>query len=59
MIDCAEIEYSIVLDHARVRRLAPRVESSIIGPGASVTHDFYMPRAVRLSIGEGAQVSLA
>jgi glucose-1-phosphate thymidylyltransferase len=59
LIDCAEIEYSIVLDQAQIRRLASRVESSIIGPGARVTHDFYMPRAVRLSIGEGAQVSLA
>jgi glucose-1-phosphate thymidylyltransferase len=58
VIDCAEIEHSIVLDHADIRNLAPRIESSIIGPGARVAHDFEMPRAVRLSIGEGAHVSL-
>jgi glucose-1-phosphate thymidylyltransferase len=54
-----EIEHSIVLDGAQMRFLAPRVEGSLIGPRARVTRDFYMPRAVRLSIGEGARVSLA
>jgi glucose-1-phosphate thymidylyltransferase len=58
VIDCAEVEHSIVLDHAEIRNLAPRIESSIIGPGARVAHDFELPRAVRLSIGEGAHVSL-
>ena len=54
-----EIEHSIVLDGARMRFLASRVEGSLIGPRAQVTRDFDMPRAVRLAIGEGAQVSLA
>jgi glucose-1-phosphate thymidylyltransferase len=54
-----EIEHSIVLDGAQMRFLASRVEGSLIGPRARVTRDFYMPRALRLSIGEGAQVSLA
>jgi glucose-1-phosphate thymidylyltransferase len=59
VIDCAEIEHSIVLDRAQIRYLTSRVESSIVGPGASVTHDFRVPRAIRLSIGEGAQISLS
>jgi glucose-1-phosphate thymidylyltransferase len=59
VVDCAEIEHSIVLDGAQLLCLPSRVESSIIGPGARVTHDFRMPRAARLSIGGGAQVSLA
>ena len=58
-IDCVEIEHSIVLDRAQIRFLSSRVEGSLVGPGARVTRGFHMPRAVRLSIGEGAQVSLA
>ena len=58
-IDCVEIEYSIVLDHARIRFLQSRVAASLVGPRAHVTCDFQMPRALRLSIGEGALVSLA
>jgi glucose-1-phosphate thymidylyltransferase len=57
-IDSVEIEHSIVLDRARIRFLASRIEGSLVGPGANVTRDFHMPRALRLSIGEGAQVSL-
>jgi glucose-1-phosphate thymidylyltransferase len=59
VIDCAEIEHSIVLDQAQLRSLPSRIESSVVGPGARVTHEFNLPRAVRLSLGEGAQVSLA
>jgi glucose-1-phosphate thymidylyltransferase len=58
-LEAIEIEHSIVLDGAQMRFLASRVEGSLIGPRARVTRDFYMPRALRLSIGEGAQVSLA
>jgi glucose-1-phosphate thymidylyltransferase len=57
VIDCAEIEHSIVLDQAQIRCLDTRLESSIIGPGARVTRDFRVPRAMRLSLGEGAEVS--
>jgi glucose-1-phosphate thymidylyltransferase len=58
-IDCVEIEHSIVFDRARIQFVASRVEGSLVGPAAHVTRDFNMPRAVRLAIGEGAQVSLA
>jgi glucose-1-phosphate thymidylyltransferase len=59
VIDCAEIEHSIVLEQAQLRSLPSRIESSIIGPGARVTHEFNRPRAVPHSLGEGARVSLA
>jgi glucose-1-phosphate thymidylyltransferase len=59
VVDCAEIEHSIVLDDARIERVPSRVESSIIGPGARLTHDFRVPRALRVAVGAGAQVSLA
>jgi glucose-1-phosphate thymidylyltransferase len=58
-IDCVEIEHSIVFDRARLRFLDSRIEGSLIGPGARVSREFSMPRAVRLAIGEGAKVSLA
>jgi glucose-1-phosphate thymidylyltransferase len=58
-LDCIEIEHSIVLDRAQIRYLGSRIEGSLIGRGALVTRDFQMPRALRLSIGEGARVSLA
>jgi glucose-1-phosphate thymidylyltransferase len=58
-LDCVEIEHSIVLDRAQVRYLPSRIEGSLIGPGARVSRDFQMPRALRLSIGEGSQVSIA
>jgi glucose-1-phosphate thymidylyltransferase len=55
-LDCIEIEHSIVLDGAQVRYLEARVEGSVIGPGARVSRDFRMPRALRLSVGEGSHV---
>jgi glucose-1-phosphate thymidylyltransferase len=58
-LDCVEIEHSIVLDNAELRFLASRIEGSLIGPGASVSRDFRFPRALRLFIGEGANVALA
>jgi glucose-1-phosphate thymidylyltransferase len=58
-IDCAEIENSIVLERARIRFFDARIDGSVVGPGAYVTRDFHTPRAVRLSIGEGARVALA
>ena len=58
-LDCVEIEHSIVLENAQVRYLEARVEGSVIGPGARVSRDFRMPRALRLSVGEGSHVSFS
>jgi glucose-1-phosphate thymidylyltransferase len=58
-LDCVEIEHSIVFDRVQIRFLDSRVEGSVVGPGARVTRDFRVPRALRLSIGKDAQVSLA
>ena len=58
-LDCVEIEHSIVLDGAQIRYLEARVEGSVIGPGARVSRDFRMPRALRLSVGEGSHVSFS
>ncbi|HEY4093915.1 MAG TPA: sugar phosphate nucleotidyltransferase [Baekduia sp.] len=58
-IEGSEIEHSIVLPEAQIRFLGTRIESSVIGRGARVGRAFRLPAAVRLSIGDGAEVTLA
>jgi glucose-1-phosphate thymidylyltransferase len=59
VVEGAEIEYSIVMDGARISYLGGRLESSVIGAGAEIFRDFRLPTAIRLEIGEGAEVALA
>jgi glucose-1-phosphate thymidylyltransferase len=56
LIEGAEIENSIVLAGASVTHLTTRLEGSILGSGARVFKDFRLPRAMRLTIGQGAEV---
>lgn len=58
LIEGAEIENSIILAGASVAHLNTRVEGSIVGPGARVFRDFRLPRALRLNIGQGAEVGV-
>jgi glucose-1-phosphate thymidylyltransferase len=58
-IEGTEIEHSIVMDDARLLFVGSRLETSIIGRGASVVRRFAMPSAVRMSIGDGAHVALS
>jgi glucose-1-phosphate thymidylyltransferase len=57
-IDCAEIEHSVVLPGASISHLGGRLEASVIGPKSRVCQDFRLPRALRLTVGEGAEVCL-
>ena len=57
-IEGAEIEHSVVLPGASITHLAGRLEASVIGPKSRVFRDFRLPRALRLTIGEGAEVCL-
>jgi glucose-1-phosphate thymidylyltransferase len=59
VIEGAEIEHSVVLSGASIRHLGGRLEASVVGPHAKVFRDFRLPRALRLRVGEGAEVSLA
>jgi glucose-1-phosphate thymidylyltransferase len=59
VVEGAEIEHSIVFPGARISYLGGRLEASVIGTGAKVFRDFRLPRALRLRVGEGAEVSLA
>jgi glucose-1-phosphate thymidylyltransferase len=57
-IEGAEIEHSVVLPGASITHLAGRLEASVIGQGSRVFRDFRLPRALRLTVGEGAEVCL-
>jgi glucose-1-phosphate thymidylyltransferase len=59
LIEGAEIEHSIILAGASITHLGGRLEASVVGPRARVFRDFRLPKAMRLNIGEGAEVSLA
>jgi glucose-1-phosphate thymidylyltransferase len=58
LIEGAEVEHSLVLPGASIRHLGGRLEASVIGPRSRVFRDFRLPRALRLTVGEGAEVSL-
>jgi glucose-1-phosphate thymidylyltransferase len=57
-IEGSQIEHSIVLDGASLMHLGTRLETSVIGRGARVSRSFGMPSAMRLSIGDGAEVAV-
>ena len=59
VIEAAEVEHSIVLAGAELRFLGTRLESSVIGEGARVTRGFDVPNALRMTVGDGADVQLA
>jgi glucose-1-phosphate thymidylyltransferase len=59
MIEGAEIEHSIVLAGATIRHPGRRLEASLVGEGATVARDFALPAALRLRVGERAEVRLA
>jgi glucose-1-phosphate thymidylyltransferase len=58
LIDGAEIEHSVVLPGASISHLGGRLEASVIGAKSRVFRDFRLPRALRLTVGEGAEVCL-
>jgi glucose-1-phosphate thymidylyltransferase len=59
VIEGAEIEHSIVLPEAQVSFVGTRIESSVIGRRARVDRAFRLPAALRLSLGDGAEVTFA
>jgi len=58
VVEGAEIEHSVILPGASIRHLGGRLEASVVGPKARVFRDFRLPKALRLNVGEGAEVSL-
>ncbi|HEV7750731.1 MAG TPA: NDP-sugar synthase [Baekduia sp.] len=58
-IEGAAIEYSIVLPGAQLSFPGSRLEESVIGRGARVRRVFELPSALRVAIGEGAEIVLS
>jgi glucose-1-phosphate thymidylyltransferase len=59
LVEGSEVEHSIILAGASISHLGGRLEASVVGPRARVFRDFRLPKALRLNVGEGAQVTLA
>jgi glucose-1-phosphate thymidylyltransferase len=59
VVDGAQVEHSIVLEGAQLSHIGTRIEGSVIGRGARVTRSFALPTAMRLSVGDGAEVTLS
>jgi glucose-1-phosphate thymidylyltransferase len=58
VIDNAEIERSIILEHCHIINLPARVQDSLIGRRSVVTHSSAKPRAYKLTLGDYSQVGL-
>jgi glucose-1-phosphate thymidylyltransferase len=58
LVEAAEIEHSIVLPEAQLRFVGHRLESSVIGRGARIVRGFSLPSAMRVSLGDAAEVVL-
>jgi glucose-1-phosphate thymidylyltransferase len=58
VIEDAETEDCVVCSGATVRELRARLQDSVIGPSAVVTQESRGPRALRLTVGEDARISL-
>jgi glucose-1-phosphate thymidylyltransferase len=58
VVEGSEIEHSIVLPDAQLRFIGTRLESSVIGRGARIVRGFALPAAMRVSLGDGAEVIL-
>lgn len=57
-IEGADIERSIISSGASVLHFGRRLTASVVGCDARVYHDFSLPRALRLRVGDAAQVGL-
>ena len=56
-IEGTEIERSIISEGASVLHVGRRLVTSVVGRNARVFRDFALPRALRLRVGEGNEVS--
>jgi glucose-1-phosphate thymidylyltransferase len=59
VIENCEILGSIIGPGARLSHIGGRIEGSTIGCDANIFRDFRLPRAMRLHVGEGVEISLS
>jgi glucose-1-phosphate thymidylyltransferase len=58
VIEDAEVEHSILLAGSSVRRLAGRMESSLLGRNVTVARDTRQPRAYRFMVGDNSEIGI-
>ena len=58
VIENAEVEHSIILQGASIKHLGGRLEASVVGAEARIFRDFRLPRALRLNVGNRAEVAV-
>jgi glucose-1-phosphate thymidylyltransferase len=57
-IECAEVEYSIVLEGSSIQNLEGRIEASLVGKNVAITRSPAMPRAYRFVVGDNAEIEI-
>lgn len=57
-LEGAEVERSIILAGASIMHVGGRLVASVVGRDARVARDFSLPRAMRLTVGDGGEVVL-
>jgi len=58
LIECSEIEHSIVLEHSRILHIDRRIEDSLIGRNVEITRSPLKPRAYKMMLGDNSRVGL-
>jgi glucose-1-phosphate thymidylyltransferase len=58
LIEQAEVEHSILLEHSSVRGLNGRMESSLLGRNVAISRDSRQPRAYRFMVGDNSEISI-
>jgi len=58
-VEGSQIEHSIVLRDAELLFVGSRLESSVVGRSARIARSFDLPGSIRMSVGEGAEVTLS
>jgi glucose-1-phosphate thymidylyltransferase len=58
VIECAEVEHSILLAGSSVRNLDGRMESSLLGRNVHIARDERQPRAYRFMVGDNSEIGI-
>ncbi|MBU1879829.1 MAG: glucose-1-phosphate thymidylyltransferase, partial [Chloroflexi bacterium] len=58
IVDCSEIEHSIVLEHTKILHIDQRIEDSLIGRNVEITRSPLKPRAYKMMLGDNSKVGL-
>lgn len=58
VIENAEIEQSIVLEHSRISDIPHRIADSLIGREVEITRSEFRPRALKMTLGDHSKVGI-